>query len=56
MKLLDQGEISYERPAAGRHRRVRLNDVLDYQRRKRAERRAALDELTEQAAAAGLYE
>jgi excisionase family DNA binding protein len=56
VKLLDQGEISYERPAAGRHRRVRLNDVLDYQRRKRAERRAALDELTEQAAAAGLYE
>jgi len=36
VKLLDQGEISYERPAAGRHRRVRLNDVLDYQRRKRA--------------------
>ena len=56
VKLLDQCEISYERPAAGRHRRVRLNDVLDYQRRKRAERRAALDELTEQAAAAGLYE
>jgi len=35
VKLLGQGEISYERPAAGRHRRVRLNDVLDYQRRKR---------------------
>ncbi len=56
VKLLEQGEISYERPAAGRHRRVRLNDLLDYQRRKRAERRSALDELTEQAAGAGLYE
>lgn len=50
VKLLEQGEISYERPAAGRHRRVRLNDVLDYQRRKRTDRRATLDELTEQAA------
>jgi len=54
--LLGRGEISYERPAAGRHRRVRLNDVLDYQRRKRADRRATLDELTEQAAEAGLYD
>jgi len=56
VKLLEQGEISYERPAAGRHRRVRLNDVLDYQRRKRADRRATLDDLTEQAADAGLYD
>lgn len=56
VKLLEQGEISYERPAAGRHRRVRLDDVLDYQLRKRAERREALDELTAEAAAAGLYE
>jgi excisionase family DNA binding protein len=56
VKLLEQGEISYERPAAGRHRRVRLNDVLDYQRRKRTERRTTLDGLTEQAAEAGLYD
>lgn len=56
VKLLDQGEISFERPASGRHRRVRLDDVLDYQRRKRAGRRATLDELTEQAAEAGLYD
>jgi excisionase family DNA binding protein len=56
VKLLDHGEISFERPASGRHRRVRLDDVLDYQRRKRASRRATLDELTEQAAAAGLYD
>lgn len=56
VKLLDQGEISFERPASGRHRRVRLDDVLDYQRRKRASRRATLDALTEQAADAGLYD
>lgn len=56
VKLLDQGEISFERPASGRHRRVRLSDVLEFQRRKRASRRAALDEFTEQAAEAGLYD
>lgn len=56
VKLLEQGDISYDKPPAGRHRRVRLDDVLDYQRRKRAERRATLDELTEQAGEAGLYD
>lgn len=56
VKLLEQGDIPYERPAASRHRRVRLDDVLDYQRRMRAERRQALDELTAQAAADGLYD
>jgi excisionase family DNA binding protein len=56
VKLLESGEIDFERPGAGRHRRVRLHDVLDYQRRKRAERRTDLDELTHEAAAVGLYE
>lgn len=27
MKLLETEQISYERPGAGRHRRVRLSDV-----------------------------
>lgn len=56
VKLLEQGEIAYERPAAGRHRRVRLSDVLDYQGRKRQERRTTLDEMTRTAAEAGLYD
>lgn len=56
VKLIDRGEIAHERPAGGRHRRVRLSDLVDYQRRMRAERRAALDDLTERAAAAGLYD
>ncbi len=56
IKLLEAGEIDFERPGAGRHRRVRLDDVLDYQQRKRAERRSDLDELTREAAEAGLYE
>lgn len=55
VKLLEQGEIAFERPASGRHRRVRLSDVLGYQSRKRAERRTTLDEMTAAAAEAGLY-
>lgn len=49
VRLLEAGEIAFERPSAGRHRRVRLEDVLEYQRRRRTERRAALDELTHEA-------
>lgn len=56
VKLLDQGEIAYNVPGAGHHRRVRLDRVLDYQQRKAAGRRSALDGLTEQAATAGLYD
>lgn len=56
IKLLESGEINFERPAASRHRRVLLHDVLDYQQHKRAQRRAELDQLTHEAAEAGLYE
>lgn len=47
-RLLRDGEIAYEQ--RGRHRRVRLADVLEYQDRSRRERRAALDELSHTAA------
>ena len=56
VKLLEQGEMPYDRPAAGRHRRVRLSDVLDYQMRKRQDRRITLDQMTADAAEAGLYD
>lgn len=56
VKLLETGEIAFERPASGLHRRVRLHDVIAYQRSKRASRRAALDELTRDAADQGLYD
>jgi excisionase family DNA binding protein len=56
VKLLESGEIPFERPGAGRHRRVRLQDVVAYQERKRVQRRTALDELTREAADAGLYD
>ncbi len=56
VRLLENGEIPFERPGAGRHRRVRLDDVLTYQSGKRARRRTELDGLTREAADAGLYE
>ncbi len=54
VKLLERGEIPYERP--GRHRRVRIDDLLEYQERRRAERQAVLSELTRTAQETGLYE
>lgn len=43
VKLLESGVIPYEQP--GRHRRVRLVDVLAYRDRRGDERRTALDAL-----------
>jgi excisionase family DNA binding protein len=45
VKMLDEGRIPFEQP--GRHRRVLLRDVLDFQERRRAAREAALDEIIE---------
>jgi len=44
VKLLDAGEMPFTRP--GRHRRVRLTDVLALRAYRRAERAAGLSELT----------
>lgn len=54
VKLLESGEIPFEQP--GRHRRVRLADVLAYRERSSVERRAALDQMVEIADEADLYE
>lgn len=54
VKLLEDGAIPFEKP--NRHRRVRLQDLLDFQARRRDEQRAALNQLTEEASALGLYE
>ncbi|NHN56283.1 excisionase family DNA-binding protein [Calidifontibacter sp. DB0510] len=43
VKILQSGAIPFE--MAGRHRRVTLRDVVDYQARAQRERRAALSEL-----------
>ena len=54
VKLLETGAIAFEQP--GRHRRVRLADVLAYRDRRRDERRQILGALTSDAVNAGLYE
>jgi excisionase family DNA binding protein len=43
VRLLEAGDIAYDKP--GRHRRVRLEDLVAYQEGFRAERRAALRKL-----------
>lgn len=54
VRLLTDGEIPHT--MRGRHRRVLLQDVLDYQERTRRERRLALDQMAADAEEGGLYE
>lgn len=54
IKLLEDGQISFEQP--GRHRRIRLDDLLAYRDRRRKERSRALDELVRQTEELGLYD
>jgi excisionase family DNA binding protein len=54
VRLLEAGEIPFEQP--GRHRRVRLADVLAYQERSRRHRAAGLDQMVADAEEAGPYE
>lgn len=54
VRILERGELPMEQP--GRHRYVRLSDLLDYQRRSRIERRRALEDMVEATEEAGLYE
>lgn len=54
IKLLEDGKIPFEQP--GRHRRIRLDDLLAYRDRRRKERSRTLDELVQQTEASGLYD
>ena len=56
VKLLDRGEIPFERLGPSRHRRVTLGDVLEYQSRMQQVRRSALEAMAQEAAASGLYD
>ncbi len=54
VRLLESGAIPFEQP--GRHRRVKLADVLAYQERSRRARAAGLDEMVRASEDAGLYD
>lgn len=56
VKLLETGQIPFERPGAGRHRRLRLQDVIEYQQRSRSRRREVLDQMTAEASSSGLHD
>lgn len=53
VKLLESGEIAFTKP--GRHRRVQLKDLRDYQDRVRRRRREELDAMTQEAAEDDAY-
>jgi excisionase family DNA binding protein len=53
VKLLEEGRIPFDQP--GRHRRVLFTDLVAYRERQRGERRAALEQMTQDASEAGLY-
>ena len=53
VKMLETGRIPFETP--GRHRRLRLSDVLAFQSERRAEQREALRELAADAQDLGVY-
>ena len=53
VQLLDAGELPSTK--TGTHRRIRLDDLMVYKRRRDAERRAALTRLTQMGQATGHY-
>lgn len=56
IRLLDEGKIPFECPSGGRHRRLRIEDVLNYQRRQAVVRSETLEELVDDAEELGLYD
>jgi excisionase family DNA binding protein len=53
IRLLEAGQIPYHR--VGTHRRIRLDDVLAYRRRRSEERRAMLADMAAEAQELGIY-
>ena len=53
IKLLEAGAIPFEK--VGQHRRILLKDLLEFQKKRDAERRAALDRLAREEFEAGTY-
>lgn len=53
IRLLDAGEMPFS--LVGRHRRIKVSDVIGYSKRK-SDRKSALDKMARDAHAAGLYD
>lgn len=54
VRLLEAGEIPFAQP--GRHRRIRLDDLLAHQARSRRARAGGLDEMVRAAEDSGVYD
>ena len=54
IKLIDAGELPFH--MAGTHRRIFLNDLVAYQKRRDSARKAALDQIAKDAFESGLYD
>ena len=54
IKLLEAGELPHHK--AGSHRRIYLKDLAAYQKRRDAERKAALGRIAKEAFESGLYD
>ena len=54
IKLLEAGDLLYHKACS--HRRIYLKDLAAYQRRRDAERKAALNRIAKEAFESGLYE
>ena len=54
IKLLDAGEIPHHK--VGRHRRIRMEDMMTYKQKFRQEREAFLDRLVAESQELGLYD
>ncbi len=54
VQLLEAGELPFYR--IGKHRRLRLKDVLEYEAKRDAERHTILNQMTEDAVRDGLYD
>jgi excisionase family DNA binding protein len=54
VRMLESGDIPYTQP--GRHRRVRLDDVLSYRQRSRRARATGLDEMVRRSEEDGIYD
>lgn len=46
VRILERGDIPFQQPGAGRHRRVQLRDLMEYQEASSTARRSALDAMT----------